>query len=428
MANPRAGSNLTDMTATISRHVKPRVMEALADTRIVVLQGARQVGKTTLLREIVDQVNGRLVTFDDELTRSAAQADPVGFLNQTPNGLLAIDEVQRVPEMVLALKLVVDRDPRPGRFLLTGSANLLRLPATEDSLAGRAESIELHGFSQGEMTGHQERFIDRLFDGDVLLGHTSDLTRNGYLERAVAGTYPEALARTAGRRRNQWLDNYLARIVERDAPDVSNLQRLGQLPLILRVLAARNSEELNIANVASDTGIPASTLAPHLELLETLYLIQRIPAWSTNLSKRVVSRPKVALVDSGLAARLLNVSAAGVVPTANGEAAGSLLEGFVAGELRRQLGWAEHAVRISHYRDRAGDEVDLILEADDGRIVGIEVKAAASVGMRDAKWQIKLRDKLGDRFTAGVILHTGMTSGPFGERISAVPIDALWTV
>ena len=411
----------------VPRHVRPRVLEALSDTRVVVVQGARQVGKTTLLREVVAEDRGLLVTFDDELTRAAAQADPVGFLSQMSEGLLAIDEVQRVPELVLALKLVVDRDPRPGRFLLTGSANLLRLPATEDSLAGRAESIELHGFSQGELVGHKEQFVDRLLAGDTFLGTASDLVRNDYLERAVAGAYPEALSRPAGRRRNLWLENYLARIVERDAPDVSNLQRLGELPLILRVLAARDGGELNIAKVASDTGIPASTLVPHLELLETLYLIQRIPAWSTSLSKRVVSRPKTALLDSGLAARLLNVSAAGVSPSMNGEAAGHLLEGFVAGELRRQLGWSEESARISHYRDRAGDEVDLIIESDDGRVAGVEVKASASVGLRDAKWLLKLRDKLGDRFVAGVILHTGGTSGPFGDRVSAVPMDVLWT-
>jgi predicted AAA+ superfamily ATPase len=414
------------MTTTIARHVKPRVLEALEDARIGVIQGARQVGKTTLVREVVDELGGRLVTFDDELTRSAARADPVGFLGQNPGGLFAIDEVQRVPEIVLALKLVVDRDPRPGRFLLTGSANLLRLPAAEDSLAGRAESIELHGFSQGELAGYREKFIDRLLSGDRFLEHTSSLSRHGYLERAIAGTYPEALHRPAGRRRNQWLDNYLARIVERDAPDVSNLQRIGDLPLILRVLAARNSGELNTADIARDTGIRTRTLTPHLELLETLYLIQRIPAWSTNLTKRAVSRPKISLLDTGLAARLVNLSAAGASPEVNGELAGDLLEGFVAGELRRQCGWCEEQVRISHYRDRSAGKIDLILETTDGRIACIEVKSAATPQSKDVKWLAQLRDKLGKRFVAGVVLHTGVTSVPFGDRISAVPIDVLW--
>ena len=410
----------------ITRHVRPRILEALNDTRIVVIQGARQVGKTTLVREVVERLDGRLVTFDDEITRSAAQADPVGFLKQNPGGLLAIDEVQRVPEMVLALKLVVDQDPRPGRFLLTGSANLLRLPATEDSLAGRAESIELHGFSQGELNGVPEQFIDRLFSGDLFLGHTSELSRHDYMVRATAGSYPEALTRTPGRRRSQWLDNYLARIIERDAPDVSTLQRISDLPLILRVLAARNSQELNVAAVSQETGIPATTLIRLLDLLETLYLVQRIPAWSTNLSKRAVSRPKVSLLDTGLAARLINVSASGAAPDVQGQLAGHLLEAFVAGELRRQRTWAEESVHLSHFRDRSAGEVDFILETDDGRVAALEVKASSVVKAHDIRWLSLLRDRLGKRFVGGLVFHTGLSSAPFGDRVAAVPLDALW--
>jgi len=415
------------VTTHIKRHLKPRILEALQDTRIVVIQGARQVGKTTLVREIVEEVGGRLVTFDDEQIRSAAQADPVGFLHQNPDGLLAIDEIQRVPEMVLALKLVVDKDPRPGRFLLTGSANLLRLPAAQDSLAGRAETIELHGFSQGELAGHQERFIDKLLAADLFSGHTSSLTRHDYLERATAGGYPEALARAPGRRRSEWLDNYVRSIVERDAPDVSNLQRVTDLPLILKVLAARNSEELNVADVSKETEIPVSSLNRLLDLLETLYLVQRIPAWSTNFSKRAVSRPKTSLLDTGLAARLINISAAGAGPEAYGEVAGHLLEGFVAGEIRKQRAWADEPVRVSHFRDRSAGEVDLILETPDGRVAGLEVKSNSRVKSSDNKWLSQMRDKLGKRFVGGLVLHTGMTSAPFGERITAVPMDVLWT-
>ncbi|MGH3505127.1 MAG: ATP-binding protein, partial [Nocardioidaceae bacterium] len=332
----------------LARSIGPRVLESLADTRIVVVQGARQVGKTTLIGEVTSDRGGRLVTLDDDLSRAAAEADPAGFLAQFPDGLLAIDEVQRVPALILALKLVVDQDPRPGRFLLTGSANLLRLPAMQDSLAGRAESVDLFGFSQGELSGHREQFIDRLLAGETFLGHASTLTRNDYLERACAGGYPEALARPHGRRRSAWLDNYIKRIVERDAADISALQHLDELPLLLRLLAARNAAELNTTNLASDAGMPVRTLGPYLALLETLFLLQRVPAWSTNLSKRVVSRPKSMLLDTGLAARLVNVSAAGTSPAANPEVAGQLLEGFVAGELRRQLGWAEHNARLSH--------------------------------------------------------------------------------
>lgn len=219
----------------------------------------------------------------------------------------------------------------------------------------------------------------------------------------------------------------MQRIVERDAFDISALQHLDELPKLLRLLAARNAGELNTANLANDAGMPVRTLTPYLALLETLYLIQRVPAWSTNLSKRVVSRPKAMLLDTGLAARLVNASATGASTLGHPELGGHLLEGFVAGELRRQLGWAEQGPRMSHYRDHGGAEVDLILETDDGRVAGIEVKATSNVSSRDAKWLTQLRERLGHRFVGGVILHTGPTSAPFGDRIVAAPIDVLWT-
>ncbi|WP_278236129.1 ATP-binding protein [Isoptericola sp. AK164] len=414
------------MTSTIERHVRGRALEGLDDTRVVVVQGARQVGKTTLVRDLVRAREGRLVTLDDELTRLAARSDPTTFLRQSPDRLLAIDEVQRAPELVLALKAAVDEDPRPGRFLLTGSADLLRLPAAEDSLAGRAESIELLGFSQGELTGHRERFVDRLLSGELFLDHGGALERRDYLDRAVAGAYPEALARTTARRRNQWLDNYLARIVERDARDVSAMQTLDRLPDVLRILAARNAEELNVSGLANALNIPATTLTRQLDLLETLYLVHRVPAWSTNLSKRVVARPKSMLLDSGLAARLINVTTDGLAPGAHGNVAGHLLEAFVSAEIRRHQGWADESFRISHYRDRAGGEVDLILETGDGRVAGLEIKATARVTGGDSRWLTRLRDHLGKRFVAGIVLHTGPTSAPLGDRLAAVPLDVLW--
>lgn len=398
----------------------------MEDTRIVAVQGARQVGKTTLVREIVTDLGGRLVSFDDEQMLALAKADPLGFL-QHDDKVLAIDEIQLAPELVPALKYTVDRDPRPGRFLITGSADLLRLPAARDSLAGRVESIELHGFSQGELAGRKEAFIDRAFSGEWLSSQESDVTRRDYLERATAGSYPEALSRPPGRRRTAWLDSYLTGIVQRDAREIGEVRRVDHLPQVLRVLAARNSEELNVADVSTLTEIPATSLRRILELLETMYLIQQIPAWSTNFTKRAVSRPKVSLHDMGLAARLINVSATGAGPDAYSEVAGHLLEGFVAGELRKQSAWAEESVRISHFRDRSAGEVDLILETPDGRVVGIEVKSSSRIGRNDAKWLAQLRDKLGRRFVAGYVLHTGPTGAPFGEKIFAVPISVVWT-
>ncbi len=414
------------MNGHIDRHVTPRIYEALDDTRIVALQGSRQVGKTTLVQEIVAARGGRLVTFDDETTLNLARADPIGFL-QHDEPLLAIDEIQLAPEMVSALKYVVDRDQRPGRFLVTGSADLLRLPAAKDSLAGRVESIELHGFSQGELAGHRETFVDRLFAGERFTGHTSTLTRSDYLERAVAGGYPEALSRPPGRRRAAWMDNYLNSIVKRDAREISSLQRIDELPRLLGVLAARNSEELNLSDVSKESEIPTTSLNRMLDLLETMYLIQRIPAWSTNLTKRAVSRPKASLLDTGLAARLLNLSAAGAGPDKYGEVAGHLLEGFVTAEIRRQQAWAEETFRMSHFRDRAAGEVDVILETPDGRVAGIEVKSSSRLSGHDAKWLGQLRDKLGKRFVTGLVLHTGGTGIPVGDRIAAVPLDTIWT-
>lgn len=411
----------------IDRHLAPVVRESLDAFRIVEIQGARQSGKTTLAQQIATERAGRLVTLDDPLLRAAAADDPLTFVEQHPTGLLVIDEMQRVPDLVLALKQTVDRDPRPGRFLVTGSANLLRLPAVQDSLAGRAVGVELHGFSQGEVCGHVERFIDRVFAGDRFLGHQSTWTKADYLEAITAGSYPEAVALTAGRSRDRWFDSYLTRIVERDAPDIADGRRLADLPLVLRMIAARNADELNIADIAKESAIPATTITRLIDLLETLYLVQRLPAWGTNLTKRVVRRPKAMLLDTGLAARLVNATTSALGPGLTAESVGHLFEGFVATELRRQREWSDLRPTISHYRAHAAEEVDLILETGDGRIVGIEVKASARVSAHDARHLATLRDKLGGRFVGGILLHTGRTAAPFGDRVTAAPLDTLWT-
>ena len=247
------------------------------------------MGKSTLATVVADARGGRVVTLDDEPVRRAALADPAGFV-ESVEGLLVIDEVQRAPELMLAIKATVDRDRRPGRFLLTGSANVLRLRSVQDSLAGRAETIELFGFSQGELRGVRERFVDRVMSEVLPVSWESAMSRPDYIEAACIGSYPEAVFRSE-RRRGAWFGSYARRIVERDAVDVSGLQRLGDLGRLLELVAARNATELNIADVAADAGFPARTLPPYLDLLETLYLIWRVPAWSTNLTSRVAERP-----------------------------------------------------------------------------------------------------------------------------------------
>jgi uncharacterized protein len=412
-------------TPILERHVAERVVDALTDTPVVVIQGARQVGKSTLAAVIAGASTGStLVTLDDEPVRRAASADPAGFI-EALDGLVVIDEIQRVPELILAIKARVDRNRRAGQFLLTGSANLVRLRSIQDSLAGRAETIELFGFSQGELTGRRDRFVDRLFDGVLSVGWSSDLARADYLERACVGAYPEAVRRQP-RRRGAWFDSYVSRIVERDAADVSGLQRLGDLSRLLRLVAARNATELNQADLAADAGFPTRTLGPYLDLLDNLYLTWRIPAWSTNLTSRVVGKPKIVLLDSGLAANLVHLSPASMHPTRHPEPAGPLLEAFVIGELRRQTTWCDEPVRIHHYRDRAGPEIDVIVEHADGRVAAIEIKATSSLGANATRWLNQLRDRLGNRFTQGVVLYTGSTALPVGERVTAQPIAALW--
>lgn len=361
---------------------------------------------------------------DHEPTRAAARADPSGFVEST-HGLLVIDEVQRAPELVLAIKAAVDRDRRPGRFLLTGSANLLRLRSVEDSLAGRAETIELFGFSQGEMRGVRERFIERALAGVLPIGWTSPLTRDDYLHLACAGGYPEVVRRTV-RRRGAWLNSYTNRIVGRDARDVSGLQRLGDLGVLLRLVGARNAAELNMADLAADARFPSRTLPPYLDLLESLYLIWRVPSWSTNLTKRITGRSKLVVLDSGLAAHLVNISPASMDPTRQPGPAGGLIEAFVLAELRRQLGWSADRVGIYHYRDRTGPEVDIVLEHADGRVVAVEVKATAGVRQDAFKWLARLRDRLGARFVQGIVLYAGQHALSFGDRLSAQPLSVMW--
>jgi predicted AAA+ superfamily ATPase len=411
------------MSATVQRHVAHRVHEALGDTRIVVIQGARQVGKSTLAAQIAQERHGRLVTLYDDDARYQAEADPVAFVSQNAGKLLVIDEVQRAPRLILALKRAVDEDTTPGRFLLTGSANLLQLPATEDSLAGRAESINLHGFSQGELAGHRETFVDLLLAGDLRNGYRTTTTRADYLAIAEAGSYPDALSHTRPRRRSTWLRNYVDRVTTRDAEELSTLKHLSDLPQILRLLAARTATELNVTNIASALEMPRRTLDPYLDLLDKLYLTGRIPAWATNVSKRVVSRPKIVLLDTGLAAHLAGVSSKAPVCA---DLAGQLLETLVAGEIRKQLTWSDEFATLHHYRSHSGAEVDLILATPDGRIAGIEVKAASGASAADAKWLAQLRDKVGERFVAGVVLHTGSMAGSLGDRLTSAPLDIMW--
>lgn len=418
---------MASRTGTLPRHIAATVATALADTRAVAIVGPRQAGKSTLVRAIVEKSKGAAyVTLDDEDTRALAHADPAGFVRGRP-GLLAIDEVQRVPSLLLGIKTVVDADPRPGRFLLTGSAHLFAVKDIADSLAGRMEIVELWPFSQGEIVGRRERFIDRLFQGRTHSDHPSTLSKRGYLELACRGGFPELIGRRAERRR-AWFRSYVQAVTAREIPGVADIERLAELPRLVRLCAARQGVPLNVAALSRDAGLPERTTHRYLDALEAVFLIRRIPPWAGSLTAREARAPKLYVTDSGLAATLRGATPESLAAPGTAQGAdGPLLEGFVVSELLRQTAWSEAQPRVHHFRDRNGLEVDVVLEADQGSVVGIEVKSSGTVTAGDATGLRFLRDKLGPRFRFGAILHSGQQTASLGDRISALPMDALWT-
>lgn len=406
---------------------RPRLLsspleEALADTPVVVVAGPRQAGKSTLASHVVAERGGVWLSLDDAATLEVARTDPVGFVTRG-DGLIGIDEAQRAPELLLAVKAEIDRDRRPGRFLLTGSTRLLGSPNLADSLAGRMEALTLWPFIQAELGdgAHRPRFIDRAF-GDELAGlRAPAVSRAEVLERAGRGGYLPALERT-DRRRTAWYDSYVEAVVDREVRAVTDATYLRELPRLLRLAASRTSGELNVTDVARDLGLSRPTTDSYLAHLEAVFLIETIPAWSTNLSARVVRRPKLALTDSGLAARMLG----GRIAT-DAQVAGRLVETFVTNELRAQAQWSDARPGLFHFRDRDGAEVDLVLESGDGRVVGIEVKAGATVRAEDLRGLRLLEARLGDDFAAGVVLCTAPEPVHLGRRLWTMPISALWT-
>lgn len=404
----------------LPRRAAELIEEALSDTRVVIVNGARQTGKSTLaercLRDRPETVKRYL---DDPRTRASAATDPVAFLD-TP-GTMLIDEVQRVPDLWLAIKNTVDRDPRPGRFLLTGSARLLGLSTLPDALPGRSETIELFPLSQGEITGTPDGLIDAAFTrGHKIRTELSELRRRDYLALAFHGGYPEAVRRDNPRRRAQFFKSYLDDIISRDVHQVADIQRSSDMRRLITALAAQSGGLLNYSRLSSDLGIPLTTVRDYVGLLEVIYLIRLVPAWSANATTRAISTPKLVFTDSGLAAHLL----AGIT---NDITTGGLIETFVLGELTRQLSWSRTMAHLHHYRDRDGYEVDAILEDSAGRIIGIEIKASETVRTDDFRALRILQRRLGDRFHAGLVLYCGDQQLPFGDRQYCLPISALWT-
>lgn len=406
------------------RHVRRSVVEALSDTRVVLISGARQTGKSTLAMSVArDEHPADFVTLDDDGQRAAAQADPKGFIARR-TGPVVIDEIQRVPELLLAIKMAVDVDNTPGRFLLTGSANILSAPRVRDSLAGRIEIVTLWPFSQGELGGVEEGFIGALFDNAPRSLKLTPIDFQGLAELLARGGFPEIVARPAPARRSQWFDSYVQSMVERDIRDLADVRRSNEIDRLLRLLATRVGNILQPATVARSLAIGRLTVESYVGLLETLYIVRRLPAWRPGLGARVVQAPKAYVVDSGLLAHLLNADAERLVEDVR--ISGMVLENFVAMEVLRQTERFLPRIYLHHFRDKGDYEVDLVLESARGKVAGIEVKASATVRPQDFRGLERLKRLAGEQFACGVILYVGAQVIPFGDDMWAVPVSALW--
>jgi hypothetical protein len=407
----------------LPRHAEAAVRAALEDTRVVLVNGARQSGKSTLVRLVANGRDAEWRDLDTALTRNAALEDPDGFVDQP--GPMVIDEVQRAPDLLLAIKARVDADPTPGRFLLTGSARVLGLRSLPDTLVGRMETVELWPFSQGEIDRTPDGFIDAVFAQGAELRHSSTVSRAEYAERLVRGGFPEAVARTNDRRRRSFFNSYVGDLIARDVQQLSEIERTTEMRALVQMLAARSGQLLSIATLSNELGLGATTVKKYVALLEEVFLVKRVPAWSRNISSRATATPKLAFVDSGIAAHQIGADTRSILRPIG--QFGPLLEGFVLMELARQLTWCEEEVALFHYRTRDQVEVDAVLENRRGDVVGIEVKAASTVGPDDFRGLRHLAQRTGPNFRAGIVLHTGPQALPFGPKMLALPVSALWT-
>jgi len=407
-----------------TRHISPLLVDALADTPVVLLNGARQTGKSTLVKSLAASSAYRYLTLDDHAVLAAAKNDPAGFVAGL-SGPVIIDEVQRAPEIFLPIKVEVDRDRRPGRFLLTGSANVLLLPRIADSLAGRMEVLSLWPLSSAEMADSPLfNRADWLFDGDIQSWPIPACAREPLIQTLLSGGFPEAAGRASQRRRAAWFESYLQAILQRDVRDLANVEQLTEIPNLLQLLALRSAGLLNFAEVSRTSRLSQTTLKRYFSLLETLFLVVRLPSWERNRAKRMVKAPKVFLPDSGLLAHLAGVTEDALVPGTG--LPGGLVETYVLGELLKHLAFSEKGLTLNHYRTQTNIEVDFVLENRLGKLTGIEVKASSSVDGKDFKAMRHLKETEPQSFQRGIVLYAGREVVAFAVDMFAVPLSMCW--
>jgi len=418
--------HVVDYIAMIRRHLTEPLLQALTDTPAVLVNGARQTGKSTLVQSAELRLHGRqYLTFDDPGVLAAAKRDPNGFIAglSTP---VTLDEVQHVPELFPVIKAAIDRKREAGRFLLTGSANVMLLPKLSESLAGRLELLTLWPFSQGEIGGISEGFIDTLFSSqpDWLSQKTGAIHREELFERVLAGGYPLAVARHPGPRRKAWFQSYLTTILQRDVRDLANVADVAAVPRLLSLVATRAGGLLNFADLSRTLALPQTTLKRYFALLEATFLVQLLQPWSSNLGQRLIQTPKVYLNDTGLLAHLLGLTRERL--KVDGTLGGGALENFVLMELRKQSAWSELQPELFFWRTAAGQEVDIVLEDHAGRLVGVEIKAGATLGGGDVRGLHAMASATGKRWVRGVVLYTGTEVIPFAANLHGLPLAQLW--
>lgn len=406
------------------RFSESNLRAALNDTPVVLVHGSRQCGKTTLADEVGRQLGYHYVSFDDDNQLQAARTDPMGFIQSLPEKVI-LDEIQRTPELFLAIKASVDKNRKPGRFLLTGSANVLLLPKLADSLAGRMEIIRLRPLAQCEISGQLPDFLNRLFKGDFgIATNNSNFHRLGesLAQIICTGGYPAALARNNTKRRDAWYREYITTLIQRDVQDIARIQNLDILPKLLALAASQTARLFVAAELGAPFSLSRPTIKEYLTLLEQIFLIEQLQPWHSNRLSRLIKTPKLHFGDTGLACSLLGIDSESLWE--DKALLGQLLETFIYQELRKQADWHDRGLNFYHFRNKDKVEVDIVIEQ--GRqIAGIEIKASATVRAEDFKGLNKLKDACGNQFAAGVVFYDGESILPFGEKLFAIPVSAL---
>jgi len=417
---------VVDYTTMIRRHITEHLLQALGDTPAVLVNGARQTGKSTLVQSAEVMKQGRqYLTLDDPGVLSAAKGDPNGFIAGL-NTPATLEEVQHVPELLPIIKVAIDQQREAGQFLLTGSANVMLLPKLSESQAGRIEVLTLWPFSQGELKGVREGFIDALFSKQPRWsGGLSGIRRDELFEKVLAGGYASVVTRNTLARRKAWFQSYLMTTLQRDVRDLMNVADVTAMPRLLSVVAARAGGLLNFSDLSRTLTLPQTTLKRYFALLEATFLVQLLRPWSSNLGQRLIQTPKVYLDDAGLLAHLLGLTVERLKVDAT--LAGGVLENYVLMELRKQSAWSDMQPELFYWRTAAGQEVDVVLEDSAGRLVGLEIKAGATLGGGDVRGLQAMASAVGKRWVRGVVLYTGTEVIPFAVNLHALPVSHLWT-